>query len=547
MAKEILYGIEARNALSRGVDKLADTVKITLGPKGRNVVLDKKYGSPLITNDGVTIAKEIELENEAENMGAQLVKEVATKTNDAAGDGTTTATLLAQAFVREGMKNVTAGANPMVLRKGIKKAVDKAVEALVASSKKVSGTEDIARVGTISAGDEVIGQLIADAMEKVTSDGVITVEESKSADTYSEVVEGMQFDRGYLSPYMATDMDKMEAVLDDALLLITDKKISNIQEILPVLEQVVQAGRKLLIVAEDVEGEALTTLVLNKLRGTFVCVAVKAPGFGDRRKEMLRDIAILTGGEVISSEIGLELKDATLDMLGHARQVKVNKENTIIVGGAGNPADIKARVAQIRVAIETTTSDFDREKLQERLAKLAGGVAVIKVGAATEAEMKEKKLRIEDALNATRAAVEEGIVAGGGTAYLNIIPEVAKLVETVEGDEKTGVRIVLKALEEPVRQIAANAGFDGGVVVNEIMKSGKIGYGFDAYNEVYCDMMSAGIVDPAKVTRSALQNAASIASVILTTESVVADKKDPAAEAAANAAMAGAGGMGGMY
>ena len=546
MAKEILYGIEARNALSRGVDKLADTVKITLGPKGRNVVLDKKYGSPLITNDGVTIAKEIELENEAETMGAQLVKEVATKTNDAAGDGTTTATLLAQAFVREGMKNVTAGANPMVLRKGIKKAVDKAVETLVASAKKVSGSEDIARVGTISAGDEVIGQLIADAMDKVTADGVITVEESKSADTYSEVVEGMQFDRGYLSPYMATDMDKMEAVLDDALLLITDKKISNIQEVLPVLEQVVQAGRKLIIIAEDVEGEALTTLVLNKLRGTFVCVAVKAPGFGDRRKEMLRDIAILTGGQVISSEIGLELKDATLDMLGHARQVKVNKENTIIVGGSGYPEDIKARVAQIRMAIETTTSDFDREKLQERLAKLAGGVAVIKVGAATEAEMKEKKLRIEDALNATRAAVEEGIVAGGGTAYLNIIPEIAKLVETVEGDEKTGVRIVLKALEEPVRQIAANAGFDGGVVVNEIMKSGKTGYGFDAYNEVYCDMMSAGIVDPAKVTRSALQNAASIASVILTTESVVADKKDPAAEAAANAAMAG-GGMGGMY
>ena len=546
MAKEILYGIEARNALSRGVDKLADTVKITLGPKGRNVVLDKKYGSPLITNDGVTIAKEIELENEAENMGAQLVKEVATKTNDAAGDGTTTATLLAQAFVREGMKNVTAGANPMVLRKGIKKAVDKAVETLVASAKKVSGSEDIARVGTISAGDEVIGQLIADAMDKVTSDGVITVEESKSADTYSEVVEGMQFDRGYLSPYMATDMDKMEAVLDDALILITDKKISNIQEVLPVLEQVVQAGRKLMIIAEDVEGEALTTLVLNKLRGTFVCVAVKAPGFGDRRKEMLRDIAILTGGEVISSEIGLELKDATLDMLGHARQIKVNKENTIIVGGAGNSDDIKARVAQIKMAIDTTTSDFDREKLQERLAKLAGGVAVIKVGAATEAEMKEKKLRIEDALNATRAAVEEGIVAGGGTAYLNIIPEIAKLVETVEGDEKTGVRIVLKALEEPVRQIATNAGFDGGVVVNEIMRSGKVGYGFDAYNEVYCDMMAAGIVDPAKVTRSALQNAASIASVILTTESVVADKKDPAAEAAANAAMAG-GGMGGMY
>ena len=547
MAKEILYGIEARSALSRGVDKLANTVKITLGPKGRNVVLDKKYGSPLITNDGVTIAKEIELEDEAENMGAQLIKEVATKTNDAAGDGTTTATLLAQAFVREGMKNVTAGANPMVLRKGIKKAVDRAVEALVACSKKVSGTEDIARVGTISAGDEVIGQLIADAMEKVTADGVITVEESKSADTYSEVVEGMQFDRGYLSPYMATDMDKMEAVLDDALILITDKKITNIQDVLPVLEQVVQSGRKLMIIAEDVEGEALTTLVLNKLRGTFVCVAVKAPGFGDRRKEMLRDIAILTGGEVISSEIGLELKDASIEMLGHARQIKVNKENTIIVGGAGNPDEIKSRIAQIKMAIETTASDFDREKLQERLAKLSGGVAVIKVGAATEAEMKEKKLRIEDALNATRAAVEEGIVAGGGTAYLNVIPEVAKLVDTVEGDEKTGVRIVLKALEEPVRQIAANAGFDGAVIVNEIMRSGKIGYGFDAYNEVYCDMMSAGIVDPTKVTRSALQNASSIASVILTTESVVADKKDPAAEAAANAAMAGAGGMGGMY
>ncbi len=547
MAKEILYGIEARNALCRGVDKLADTVKITLGPKGRNVVLDKKFGSPLITNDGVTIAKEIELENEAENMGAQLVKEVATKTNDAAGDGTTTATLLAQAFVREGMKNVTAGANPMVVRKGIKKAVDKAVEALVANSKKVNGSDDIARVGTISAGDDVIGQLIADAMDKVTSDGVITVEESKSADTYSEVVEGMQFDRGYLSPYMATDMDKMEAVLDDALILITDKKISNIQEVLPVLEQVVQAGRKLMIIAEDVEGEALTTLVLNKLRGTFVCVAVKAPGFGDRRKEMLRDIAILTGGEVITSELGLELKDTTIDQLGHARQVKVNKENTIIVGGAGSADEIKARINQIKVAIEETTSDFEREKLQERLAKLSGGVAVIKVGAATEAEMKEKKLRIEDALNATRAAVEEGIVAGGGTAYLNVIPEVAKLVDTVEGDEKTGVRIVVKALEEPVRQIAANAGFDGGVIINEIVKSGKVGYGFDAYNEVYCDMMAAGIVDPTKVTRSALQNAASIASVILTTESVVADKKDPAAEAAANAAMAGAGGMGGMY
>ena len=545
MAKEILYGIEARSALSRGVDKLADTVKITLGPKGRNVVLDKKYGSPLITNDGVTIAKEIELEDEAENMGAQLIKEVATKTNDAAGDGTTTATLLAQAFVREGMKNVTAGANPMVLRKGIKKAVDKAVEALVACSKKVSGSEDIARVGTISAGDEFIGQLIADAMEKVTADGVITVEESKSSDTYSEVVEGMQFDRGYLSPYMATDMDKMEAVLDDALILITDKKISNIQEIIPVLEQIVQSGRKLMIIAEDVEGDALTNLVLNKIRGTINCVAIKAPGYGDRRKEMLQDIAILTGGTVISSEIGLELKDASIEMLGHARQIKVNKENTIIVGGSGNPDSIKSRIAQIKVAIETTTSDFDREKLQERLAKLAGGVAVIKVGAATEAEMKEKKLRIEDALNATRAAVEEGIVPGGGTAYLNVISEVATLVDPVEGDEKTGVKIVLKALEEPVRQIAANAGFDGAVIVNEIMKSGKIGYGFDAYNEVYCDMMSAGIVDPAKVTRSALQNASSIASVILTTEAVVADKKDPAAEAAANAAMAG--GMNGMY
>ncbi len=542
MAKDILYGIEARNALSRGVDKLADTVKITLGPKGRNVVLDKKYGSPLITNDGVTIAKEIELEDAAENMGAQLVKEVATKTNDAAGDGTTTATLLAQAFVREGMKNVTAGANPMVVRKGMKKAVDAAVEALVANSKKVNGKGDIARVGTISAGDEVIGELIADAMEKVTADGVITIEESKSADTYSEVVEGMQFDRGYLSPYMATDMDKMETVYDDALILITDKKISNIQEILPLLEQIVQAGRKMLIIAEDVEGEALTTLVLNKLRGVFNCVAVKAPGFGDRRKEMLQDIAILTGGEVISSEIGLELKDASIEMLGHARQIKVNKEHTIIVGGAGNPDAIRARVGQIRAAIVETTSDFDREKLQERLAKLAGGVAVIKVGAATEAEMKEKKLRIEDALNATKAAVEEGIVAGGGTAYLNVIDEVAKLIDTVDGDEKTGVKIVLKALEEPVRQIAANAGFDGGVVVDKILSSGKLGYGFDAYNEVYCDMMAAGIVDPTKVTRSALQNAASIASVILTTESVVADKKEENPAPAAPAA-----GMGGMY
>ena len=546
MAKEILYGIEARNALVRGVDKLADTVKITLGPKGRNVVLDKKYGSPLITNDGVTIAKEIELEDEAENMGASLVKEVATKTNDAAGDGTTTATLLAQAFVREGMKNVTAGANPMVLRKGMKKAVDAAVASLVNNSKKVNGKEDITRVGTISAGDEVIGELIADAMEKVTADGVITVEESKTAETYSEVVEGMQFDRGYLSPYMVTDTDKMEAVIDDALVLITDKKISNIQEILPLLEQLVQSGKKLLIIAEDVEGEALTTLVLNKLRGTFTCVAVKAPGFGDRRKEMLQDIAILTGGEVISSELGLELKDVEVSQLGQARQVKVTKENTIIVGGHGDSDAIKARVSQIRSAIETTTSDFDREKLQERLAKLAGGVAVIKVGAATEAEMKEKKLRIEDALNATRAAVEEGIVPGGGTAYLNVIADVAKVLDTVEGDEKTGVKIVLKALEEPVRQIAANAGFDGGVVVDKIMSSGKMGYGFDAYKEVYVDMVSAGIVDPTKVTRSALQNAASIASVILTTESVVADKPDPKADNAAASAGMG-GGMGGMY
>ncbi len=542
MAKDILYGIDARNALLRGVDKLADTVKITLGPKGRNVVLDKKYGSPLITNDGVTIAKEIELEDAAENMGAQLVKEVATKTNDAAGDGTTTATLLAQAFIREGMKNVTAGANPMIIRKGIKKAVDRAVECLIANSKKVNGSEDIARVGTISAGDEVIGSLIADAMEKVTADGVITVEESKSADTYSEVVEGMQFDRGYLSPYMATDTDKMEAVIDDAFILITDKKISNIQEILPLLEQIVQAGKKLLIIAQDVEGEALTTLVLNKLRGTFVCVAVKAPGFGDRRKEMLRDIAVLTGGEVISSELGLELKDTTVAQLGRARQVKVNKENTIIVGGAGNADDIKGRVNQIRAAIETTTSDFDREKLQERLAKLAGGVAVIKVGAATEAEMKEKKLRIEDALNATRAAVEEGIVAGGGTAYLNVIADVAKLLETVEGDEKTGVQIVVKALEEPVRQIAANAGFEGSVIVDKIMNSGKIGWGFDAYNEEYCDMVAAGIVDPTKVTRSALQNASSIASVVLTTEAIVADQKEENPAPAAPA-----GGMGGMY
>ena len=544
MAKDLLYGIEARNALIAGVDKLADTVKITLGPKGRNVVLDKKYGTPLITNDGVTIAKEIELEDAAENMGAQLVREVATKTNDAAGDGTTTATLLAQAFIHEGMKNVAAGANPIVIRKGIQKAVDRAVESLQANSKKVNGTADIARVGTVSSGDEVIGQLIADAMEKVTADGVITVEESKSAETYSEVVEGMQFDRGYLSPYMATDTEKMEAVIDDALVLITDKKITNIQEILPLLEQLVQSGRKLVIIAEDVEGEALTTLVLNKLRGTFTCVAVKAPGFGDRRKEMLRDIAILTGGEVISSELGLELKDTTLEQLGMARQVKINKDNTIIVGGAGDADEIKNRVSQIKAAIETTTSDFDREKLQERLAKLAGGVAVIKVGAATETEMKEKKLRIEDALNATRAAVEEGIVAGGGTAYINVLDEVAKLLDVVRGDEKTGVQIVLKALEAPVRQIAENAGFEGSVIVNNIKSAEKIGYGFDAYNEVYCDMIEAGIVDPAKVTRSALQNAASVAATVLTTEALVVNQPEPEPAMPAGGGM---GGMGGMY
>ncbi len=546
MAKEIVYGIDARNALLRGVDKLADTVKITLGPKGRNVVLDKKYGAPLITNDGVTIAKEIELEDAMENMGAQLVKEVATKTNDAAGDGTTTATLLAQAFIREGMKNVTAGANPMIIRRGIKLAVDRAVDSLQSHSKPVEGKEDIARVGTVSAGDEMIGNLIADAMEKVTSDGVITVEESKSADTYSEVVEGMQFDRGYISPYMVTDTDKMEAVIDDALLLITDKKISNIQDILPLLEQIVQAGKKLVIVAEDIEGEALTTLVLNKLRGTFTCVAVKAPGFGDRRKEMLRDIAILTGGEVITDELGLDLKEASIAQLGQARQVKITKENTIIVGGMGDSDEIKSRIAQIRAAIETTTSDFDREKLQERLAKLAGGVAVIKVGAATETEMKEKKLRIEDALNATRAAVEEGIVAGGGTAFLNVINDVKALLSETEGDEKTGVAIVVKALEEPVRQIAANAGLEGSVIIDKIMSQGKIGYGFDAYNEVYCDMVASGIVDPTKVSRSALQNAASVAATVLTTEALVADKKEENPAPAAAAPGMG-GGMGGMY
>ncbi len=542
MAKEILYGIDARNALLRGVDKLADTVKITMGPKGRNVVLDKKFGAPLITNDGVTIAKEIELEDPMENMGAQLVKEVATKTNDAAGDGTTTATLLAQALIHEGMKNVAAGANPMVLRKGIQKAVDKAVDSLVGISKKVNGSADIARVGTISAGDEVIGTLIADAMEKVTNDGVITVEESKTAETYCEVVEGMQFDRGYTSPYMVTDTDKMEAVLDDAFILITDKKISSIQELLPLLEQIVQTGKKLLIIADDIEGEALTTLVLNKLRGTFTCVAVKAPGFGDRRKEMLRDIAVLTNGEVISDELGLDLKETNVVQLGRARQVKVTKENTIIVGGAGETDEIKARISQIKAAIETSTSDFDREKLQERLAKLAGGVAVIKVGAATEVEMKEKKLRIEDALNATRAAVEEGIVAGGGVAFLNVIPEVEKLAETLEGDERTGANIVLKALQAPVRQISDNAGFEGSVIINEIRKANKAGYGFDAYTEQYVDMIEAGIVDPTKVTRSALQNAASISSTILTTEALVAEKKEPIPPMAPAAP-----GMEGMY
>lgn len=547
MAKDIIFGEDARKALQSGIDKLANTVKITLGPKGRNVVLDKKYGAPLITNDGVTIAKEIELDDPFENMGAQLVKEVATKTNDAAGDGTTTATLLAQALVREGMKNIAAGANPMVLKKGMDQAVDTAVETIVANSKKIEGSDEIARVGAVSAADENIGKLITEAMEKVTADGVITLEESKTAETYSEVVEGMQFDRGYIAPYMVTDTDKMEAVLDDAYILITDKKISNIQEILPLLEQIVKAGKKLLIIAEDVEGEALSTLIVNKLRGTFTCVAVKAPGFGDRRKEMLQDIAILTGGQVISSELGLELSETTMEQLGRARQVVVQKENTIIVDGAGNSDDIKARVGQIKSQIENTTSDFDREKLQERLAKLSGGVAVIKVGAATEVEMKEKKLRIEDALAATKAAVEEGIVAGGGTALINAMPAVKKLVDKLSGDEKTGAQIVYKALEEPVRQIAVNAGLEGSVIIDKIIRSRKVGYGFNAYTSEYVDMIPAGIVDPTKVTRSALQNAASVASMVLTTESLVADKKDPQADAAMAAAAAGAGGMGGMY
>lgn len=542
MAKIICYGEEARHALERGVNQLADTVKITMGPKGRNVVLDKKFGAPLITNDGVTIAKEIELDDPYENMGAQLVKEVATKTNDVAGDGTTTATLLAQAIIREGLKNLAAGANPMVMKKGIAKATAAAVEAIKANSKKVNGSDDIARVGTVSSGDEVIGKLIAEAMEKVSHDGVITVEESKTAETYSEVVEGMQFDRGYITPYMVTDTEKMEAVLDDALILITDKKVSNIQELLPILEQVVQSGKKLLVIAEDVEGEALSTLIVNKLRGTLNVVCVKAPGFGDRRKEMLEDIAVLTGGTVITSDMGYELKEATMDMLGKARQVKVSKENTIIVDGAGSADAIKARVNQIRSQIETTTSDYDREKLQERLAKMAGGVAIIRVGAATEVEMKEKKLRIEDALNATRAAVEEGIVAGGGTAYVNAVSAVEKLVNEVEGDEKTGVSIIARALTEPVKQIAANAGIDGSVVLEKIKESGKTGYGFDAYNETYVDMIAAGIVDPTKVTRTALENAASISSVLLTTEALVADKPQPPTPAAPATPD-----MGGMY
>ena len=541
MAKNIIFGEEARKSLQTGVDKLANAVKVTLGPKGRNVVLDKKYGSPLITNDGVTIAKEIELEDPFENMGAQLVKEVSVKTNDAAGDGTTTATVLAQALINEGMKNVAAGANPMVVKRGIQLAVDKAVETVINNSKKVSGTEDIARVATVSSGDEVIGQLIADAMSKVTADGVITVEESKTAETYSEVVEGMQFDRGYITPYMATDTDKMEAVLDDAFILITDKKISNIQEILPVLEQMVQAGKKLLIIAEDIEGEALSTLIVNKLRGTLTCVAVKAPGFGDRRKEMLRDIAILTGGQVISEELGLELKDTDMTQLGRARQVKVSKENTIIVDGAGDPNAIKDRIGQIKSEIVTTTSDFDREKLQERLAKLSGGVAVIKVGAATEIEMKDKKLRIEDALSATKAAVEEGIVAGGGVALINAITAVKTLLDETEGDQKTGVNIVLKGLEAPIRQIAFNSGLEGSVIIDKIISANKPNYGFDAAKEIYTDMLEAGIVDPTKVTRSALQNAASVASMVLTTESLIADK--PEDNAAAAAAAAAAGGM----
>ena len=544
MSKIIKRGDEARKALESGVNQLADTVKVTLGPKGRNVVLDKKFGTPLITNDGVSIAKEIELDDPFENMGAQLVREVSTKTNDVAGDGTTTATLLAQAMVREGLKNLAAGANPIVMKKGMSKAVEAAVTAIRAQSQKVNGTDDIARVGTVSSGDAFIGKLIAEAMEKGSSDGVITIEESKTAETYSEVVEGMMFDRGYITPYMVTDTEKMEAVIDDAYILITDKKISVISDILPLLEQLVQAGKKLFIIAEDVEGEALSTLIVNRLRGTLNVVCVKAPGFGDRRKEMLQDIAILTGGQVISEELGLTLKDATVDMLGRARQVKVTKENTIIVDGMGDKQAIADRVAQIRNQIGLTTSEYDKEKLQERLAKMAGGVAVIKVGAATETEMKEKKLRIEDALNATKAAVEEGIVAGGGTIYVNVIPAVTALLNEVEGDEKTGVQIVAKALEEPIRQIAANAGLDGSVILEKVRTSGKNGYGFDAYKEEYCDMIASGIVDPAKVTRSALENAASVSGMVLTTESLVADKPQPPAPAAPAPEM---GGMGGMY
>ena len=542
MSKLIMRGDEARKALQAGVDQLADTVKITLGPKGRNVVLDKKYGAPLITNDGVSIAKEVELPDPFENMGAQLVKEVSTKTNDVAGDGTTTATLLAQAMIHEGLKNLAAGANPIVVKKGMSKAVEAAVAEVKKQAKKVNGSSDIARVGAVSSGDEEIGKLIADAMEKVSADGVITIEESKTAETYSEVVEGMQFDRGYITPYMVTDTEKMEAVIDDAYILITDKKISVISDILPILEQLVQSGKKLVIIAEDVEGEALNTLIVNRLRGTLNVVCVKAPGFGDRRKEMLQDIAILTGGTVISEEVGLELKTATVDMLGRARQVKVTKENTTIVDGAGDAQAIKDRVGQIRNQIAVTTSDYDKEKLQERLAKMAGGVAVIKVGAATETEMKEKKLRIEDALNATRAAVEEGVVAGGGTIFVNVIPAVEALLDSVDGDEKTGVRIIAKALEAPIRQIAANAGLDGSVILEKVRNSGKLGYGFDAYKEEYCDMVAAGIIDPAKVTRSALENAASVSAMVLTTESLVADKPQPAAPAAPAAPD-----MGGMY
>ncbi len=546
MAKNIIFGEDARKALQAGVDQLSNTVKVTLGPKGRNVVIEKKFGAPLITNDGVTIAKEVELTDPFENMGAQLVKEVATKTNDIAGDGTTTATLLAQALIREGMKNVAAGANPMDVRKGIQKAVDAAVEALHQNSQKVSGSQDIARVATVSAQDEFVGNLIAEAMDKVSADGVITVEESKTAETYSEVVEGMQFDRGYISPYMATDSDKMEAILDDPYILITDKKISNIQEILPLLEQIVQAGKKLVVIAEDVEGEALATILVNKLRGTFTCVCIKAPGFGDRRKEMLQDIAILTGGEVITEDLGLELKEASVMQLGHARQVKVSKETTIIVDGAGDSTAIKDRIGQIKTQIEASNSEFDREKLQERLAKLSGGVAVIKVGAATEVEMKEKKLRIEDALAATKAAVEEGIVAGGGIALIDAIPAVDALVATLEGDEKTGAGIVRRVLEEPLRQIAANAGLEGSVIVNAVRTAEGINYGFDAQKETYGNMMEAGIVDPTKVTRSALQNAASVAAMVLTTESLIAERKEDA-EAAAAAAAAAAGAAGGMY